>query len=135
MEANTHSRGLPHTLEVMLMQLVSNNQLNGWNIFENRHGHICMNIRFVVSDSDVDMVGSVPASYRRISPRQVARNTRRAQDHKQHVDTQTATQNDSNKKRKFSHSSPELNRSENNSEEEYQVSVVEYVLVLEYNAN
>ena len=59
MEAITHSQELPYILEVMLMQLVSNNQLNGWNIFENRHGHICMNIRFVVSDSHVDMVGSV----------------------------------------------------------------------------
>jgi hypothetical protein len=125
MEANTHLQGLPHTLEVMLMQLVCNNQLNGWNIFENRHGHICMNIRFVVGESHV---GSVPASYRKISPRQAARNTRRVQEHH----TQTTPQNASNKKRKFSKSSPELNRSDSTAEEEYQVSVCSNTSLVEY---
>ena len=42
MDDKTNSKGLPYILNV------SNNELQGWNIFENRHGHICMNIRFVV---------------------------------------------------------------------------------------
>ena len=43
----------------LLEQLLSNIVLQEWNIFENRHGHICMNIRFVVG---VDMVSNITAT-------------------------------------------------------------------------
>ena len=40
--------GLPNTLCIMLTQLASNNYLKSWNIFEDRYGHICCNVRFHV---------------------------------------------------------------------------------------
>lgn len=79
---------LPKTLGVMLNQLLNNNSLKGWSIYENKHGQICCNIRFTCGIGSTDSVGaSIPAvpvgacSYRRISEKQHTRSITRAIDH------------------------------------------------------
>ena len=126
MDDNTNSKGLPYTLDVMLTQLVSNNELHGWNTFEYRHGHICMNIRFVVGE-DSHVSTSVPATYRRISDKQARRNLDRAAQH--NIDKQknktasTPKELQNNKKRKYSYSSPELIRNHIDKDDVLQFSV------------
>ena len=126
MDDKTNSKGLPYTLNVMLTQLVSNNELQGWNIFENRHGHICMNIRFVAGE-DSHVSTSVPATYRRISEKQARRNLDRAAQHnidKQKIKTaSTPKELQNNKKRKYSYSSPELIRNDIDKDDVLQFSV------------
>ena len=40
--------GVPLILQTMLKQLATNNIINNWNIYENRLGQVCLNIRFDV---------------------------------------------------------------------------------------
>ena len=78
---------LPKTLGVMLNQLLNNNSLKGWSIYENKHRQICCNIRFTCGIGSTDSVGARPAvpvgacSYRRISEKQHTRSITRAIDH------------------------------------------------------
>ena len=92
----TDTCGLPKTLGIMLDQLLKNNSLKGWSIYENRYKQICCTIRFDC-DEDGDSasipVGDGSCSYRRISHQQHTRNIRRAIDH-------------NNKKRKLSDTKP-----------------------------
>ena len=83
---------LPKVLKIMLAQLVAKNTISGWSIYENRGGFVCMNIRFSVEDN-VDCVDNADndstqqpytnnqtIQYRRVSPKQQARNVKRVQD-------------------------------------------------------
>ena len=54
---------LPIVLRNMLGQLTQNNTLVGWNIYEDRHQKICLNIRF-----DIDLCGHVAGSVGTVSP-------------------------------------------------------------------
>ena len=73
--------GLPNTLSTMLQQLVSNNNLISWNIFENKNGKISCNIQFdipdIVCDSEQPTMHDYTCAYRRISPKQQTRNANR----------------------------------------------------------
>jgi len=84
--------GLPKVLKIMLAQLVAKNTISGWSIYENRGGFVCMNIRFSVEDN-VECVDNADSGstqqpytnnqtiqYRKVSPKQQARNVKRVQD-------------------------------------------------------
>ena len=109
--------GLPPILVNMLETLVDQNTLSSWNIFSNKQGIVCVNIRFTqLADNagHVDMVQ--PVYYRRQTPKQISRNKQRAATHhRTHTNTCTHIediQHDRNsslhhKKRKMDHGSPE----------------------------
>jgi hypothetical protein len=109
------SIGLPKSLSVILNQLVINNNLNSWNVYENRKGQLCCNISFDISEvatsSSTECASKQPSdftcSYRRVSKHQQSRNLARVASHR--------------KKRKLEeilcdpnkgHASPEQNRTE-----------------------
>ncbi len=75
------NNGLPNTLSTMLQQLVSNNRLISWNIFENKNGKICCNIQFdmpaIVCASEEPPMHDYTCAYRRISAKQQTRNANR----------------------------------------------------------
>lgn len=84
--------GLPDMLTNMLGTIIKSNKLNSWNIYENRPGVICVNIRFT---ADIAIEGSgtyeQPMHYRRQSDRQVTRNRDRARIyHNKHTHTEPA---------------------------------------------
>ena len=129
---------LPIVLRNMLGQLTQNNTLVGWNIYEDRHQKICLNIRF-----DIDLCGHVAGSvdtvsdyatqnniprtntqtckYRKVSDKQQVRARERLQKLKSSNPTTTKeTQSDTNncdtplipdnKKRKHDDLTPEMPR-------------------------
>ena len=66
---------LPNTLRVMLGQLLCNNKLAGWNVYENKYKQICCNIRFDVEQSGHIVADSavrcdLACSFRRVSAQQ-----------------------------------------------------------------
>ena len=77
--------GLPNTLSIMLQQLVSNNSLISWNIYENKKAKICCNIQFDIQDivcaSERPPMHDYTCAYRRISPKQQTRNANIVQVH------------------------------------------------------
>ena len=84
MESANNIPGIPNVLNIMFRQLVSQNTLHGWNIFEDRNGYVCLNIRFTMES--IGTVGNNKAQsdilgtqYKRVSPKQQARNTQRVQ--------------------------------------------------------
>ena len=90
----THIPGVPNVLKIMLEQLASKNTIHGWNIFEDRNGHVCLNIRFIVESSGhvsnsaakSDLLGT---QYRRVSSKQQSRNLKRVQEYKDTVVTRS----------------------------------------------
>jgi len=95
MDANmtAHIPGVPNVLTIMLEQLASKNSINGWNIYENKNGHVCMNIRFIVESGNVSKshvaTDILSAQYRRVSPKQQERNLKRVQEYKSTITTRS----------------------------------------------
>jgi hypothetical protein len=78
----------------MLEQLASNNVVNGWNIYQNKTGHVCLNIKFDVDrdipgDMLIDEQSNLNTQYRRVSPKQQARNVQRIHDYQQSITNQS----------------------------------------------
>ena len=101
---------LPKTLRIMLSQLVSNNELLGWNIYCNKYDQLCCNIRFDVVEcghivSDSLAMQDQTCCFRKVSPKQQARSRGRLDNFKDkyHVSKD-------NKRRKLDNTSPELPR-------------------------
>lgn len=89
-----HLPGVPNILRIMLEQLSSKNNVQGWNVYENKSGFVCLNIRFDVEggsasrDIHTDLLRT---QYRKVSPKQQLRNLKRGQAHKQTVVTRSMT--------------------------------------------
>ena len=86
----------------MLQQLVSQNTLHGWNIFEDRNGYVCLNIRFTMKSigtvSNNEAQSSVCGTqYRKVSPKQQARNNKRVQAYNESRITRSKVNNDQQK--------------------------------------
>ena len=74
--------GLPRILQTVLEQLTANNNILGWNIFENKFETLCLNIRFDLGIND-QYSNTEACSYRRVSPKQRQRNIVRLNKHNQ----------------------------------------------------
>ena len=90
--------GVPLILQTMLKQLATNNVINNWNIYENHLGQVCLNIRFDVESGRPLDVGDTQSNdgllntqYKKVSPKQKARNINRAQQHKRKMMTRSKT--------------------------------------------
>jgi hypothetical protein len=73
----------------MIEQLATNNVINNWNIYENRTGHVCLNIRFDVESGRPGSDGNsqthkdlMNTQYKKVSPKQQARNMHRVRQHR-----------------------------------------------------
>ena len=81
--------GVPLILQTMIEQLATNNVISNWNIYENRTGNVCLNIRFDVESGRPGSVGDTQAhkdlmntQYKKVSPKQQARNMHRVNQHR-----------------------------------------------------
>jgi len=81
--------GVPLILQTMIEQLATNNVISNWNIYENRTGQVCLNIRFDVEGGRPGNVGDsqldndlLNTQYKKVSPKQQARNMHRAREHR-----------------------------------------------------
>jgi len=75
-------KGLPTVLNLLLKQLLNNNDINSWSIYENKVGIINLNIRFSVQVDDnaaSQCIVDMPATYRKVGQKQVDRSRARAQ--------------------------------------------------------
>ena len=67
-------KGLPTVLNLLLKQLLNNNDINSWSIYENKVGIINLNIRFSVQVDDnaaSQCIVDMPATYRKVGQKQV----------------------------------------------------------------
>ena len=119
----TSVSGLPRILQTVLEQLTANNNILGWNIFENKFETLCLNIRFDLGIND-QYSNTEACSYRRVSPKQRQRNIVRLNKHNQispqecpktHLhNIQCTSHKDAYKKRKIDSLSPECMRADSN---------------------
>ena len=73
--------GLPKTLEILLSSLLQENNMQSWQIFQEKSGSIMLKVRFNVGDVPHEQ----PLSYRRKSPAQTRRDHARAASHRSTV--------------------------------------------------
>ena len=79
--------GLPYGLEIILEQLIMKDDMQSWQIYEQKNGAVCVKLRFTgkpKSDANQSCMeqSHTMASYRKISDKQMARNRKRAQEFK-----------------------------------------------------
>ena len=72
---------LPNTLKIVLQQLLTNNTVKSWNVFEDRKGDICCNIKLDIYETDQTPKRDMFCAYRKISPKQQDRNKSRLSDY------------------------------------------------------
>ena len=84
--------GLPNVLEKLLDTLSGTNEVRTWNIFQDKNGTVVVKIRFSGQDgSSGSGVGQLPVSYKRKSTKQMQRDSDRAKQHSQGMQTRSRT--------------------------------------------